>query len=80
MSDESIELSSSSEIDHIIQEGEVTFKKNPIVDLPEVSRLIDLAISKRLGDQSKHSFLEKKKILHKKENGFTMNAQKYHIT
>ena len=61
MNDESIELSSSSEIDHIIQEGEVTFKKNPIVDLPEVSRLIDLAISKRLGDQSKHSFLEKKK-------------------
>ena len=79
MNDESVELSSSSEIDHIIQEGEVTFKKNPIVDLPEVSRLIDLPISKRLGDQSKHSFLEKK-ILHKKENGFTMNAQKYHIT
>ena len=27
----------------------------------------------------KYSFLEKK-ILHKRENGFTMNTQKYHIT
>ena len=50
------ELSSSSEIDNIIQEGEVIFT----VGLPEVSRLIDSAISKRQGDQRKHSFLEKK--------------------
>ena len=74
-----MELSSSSEIRNIIQEEEVIFKKNPTVDLPEVSRLIDSAISKRQGDQRKQSFLEKK-ILHKRENGFTMNTQKYHIT
>ena len=55
-----IKLSSSSEIDNIIQEGEVIFQKNPTVGLPEVSRLIDSAISKRQGDQMKHSFLEKK--------------------
>ena len=36
------------------------FKKNPIVGLLEVSRLIDSAISKRQGNQRKHSFLEKK--------------------
>ena len=76
---QSIELSSSSEIDNIIQEGEVIFKKNPTVGLPEVSRLINSAISKRQGDQRKHSFLEKK-ILHNMENRFTMNTQKYHIT
>ena len=29
-------------------------------------------ISKRQGDLRKHSFLERKKILHKSENGFTM--------
>ena len=45
-----IELSSSSVTDNIIQEGEVIFKKNSTVDLPEVSRLIDSAISKRQGD------------------------------
>ena len=37
------------------------FKKNPTVGLPEASKLIDSAISKREGDQRKHSFLEKKK-------------------
>ena len=31
--------------------------------------MIDSAINKRQGDQRKHSFLEKKKILHKRENG-----------
>ena len=56
-----IKLSSSSEIDNIIQEGEVIFKKNSTVGLPEVSKLIDSAISKRQGDQRKHSFLERKK-------------------
>ena len=55
-----IELSSSSEIDNIIQEGEVIFNKNPTVGLPEVSKLVDSAINKRQRDQSKHSFLEKK--------------------
>ena len=44
---ESIELSSSSEIGNIIQEGEVIFKKNPTVGLAEVSRLINSAMSKR---------------------------------
>ena len=72
---QSTELSSSSEIDNIIQEGEVIFKKNPTVGLPEVSKLIDSAISKRQGDRRKHSFLERKKILHKRENGFTMSTQ-----
>ena len=57
---QSIELSSSSEIDNIIQEGERIFKKNATVDLPEVPKLIASAISKRQGDQRKHSFLEKK--------------------
>ena len=71
---QSNELSSSSEIDNIIQEGEVIFKKNPTVGLPEVSKLIDSAISKRQGDRRKHSFLERKKILHKRENGFTINT------
>ena len=70
-----IELSSSSEIDNVIQEGEVMFKKNLTVGLPEVSMLIDSAISKRQRERRKHSFLERKKILHKRENGFTMNTQ-----
>ena len=70
-----IKLSSSSEIDNIIQEGEVIFKKNPTVSLREVSKLVDSAIIKRQGDQRKHSFLEKK-ILHNRENGFTMKHPK----
>ena len=41
--------------------------------------MTDPATSKRQGDQSKHSFL-KKKILNKRENGFTMNTQKYDVT
>ena len=47
-----------SEIDNIIQEEKEIFKKNPTVSLPEVSKLTDSAISKRQGDQRKHSFLE----------------------
>ena len=31
------------------------FRKKPTVDLPEVTRLIDSAISKREGDQRKHT-------------------------
>ena len=50
-----------------------------IVGLPEVSKLIDSAISKKQGNQRKHTFLEKK-ILHNRDNGFTINTQKYHIT
>ena len=50
----------TSEIDGIIQEGEAIFKKNPTVDLTEVSRLINSGISKRQGDKRKYSFLEKK--------------------
>ena len=46
--------------------------KNGAVGLPEVFKLIDSAISKRQGDRRKHSFLERKKILHKRENRFTM--------
>ena len=74
-----IEFSPSSEIGNIIQEGEVIFKKKTTVSLLEEPKLIDSVISKRQGDQRKHSFLEKK-ILHKMENGLTMNFQKYHIT
>ena len=48
---QSIELRLSSEIDHIIQEGEVVFKKNPTLGFPEVSKLIESAMSKRQGDQ-----------------------------
>ena len=69
------ELTSSCEIDNIIQEGEELFKKTPTVGLPEASKLIDSAIKKRQRDQRKHKFLEKK-ILHKRENGFTMNTEK----
>ena len=65
----SIESSSSREIDNIIQEGEVIFKKKEsTIDLRVVSRLIDSAISKRQRDQGKHNFL-KKKILYKSQNG-----------
>ena len=53
-------IKSSSEIDNIIPEGEVIFKKNTTLGLPEASKLIDSAISKRQGDQRKHSFLEKR--------------------
>ena len=53
-------------------------KKNFTVGLPEVSKLIDSAISKRQEGQRKQSFLEKK-ILHKREKIFTMNTRKYHI-
>ena len=64
------ELSSSSEINNITQKGEVIFKKNPTVGLPEVSKLIHSAITKRQGDQRKNIFM-RKKTLHKRENGFT---------
>ena len=63
------------QIDNIIQEGEVIFKKNPTLGLPELSKLIDSVISNRQGDQRKHSFLEKKNYKRK-----TMNTQKYHIS
>ena len=63
-------------MDNIIQEEEEIFKKNTTVGLPEVSKLIDSAISKRQGDQGKPKFLEQKKlILHKRKNGFTMSTQ-----
>ena len=54
-----IVLSSSVETENIIQEGEVIFRKNSTVDLPEVSKLIDSAIRKRQGDQRKQCFHEK---------------------
>ena len=55
---QSRKLISLREIHIIIQEEEEIFKKNPTVGLPEVSKLIDSAISKRKGDQRKHSFLK----------------------
>ena len=48
---QSTELSSSSEINNIIEEGEVIFKKNPTIGLTEVSGLINSVISMRQGDQ-----------------------------
>ena len=48
-------------MDNIIQEGEVIFNKDSTVGLQELSELIDSGMSKRQGDQRKHSFLEKKK-------------------
>ena len=54
------ELSSSKEIESITQEGEIIFKENPTVGLPEVSKLNDSVINKRQRDQRKDSFLEKK--------------------
>ena len=50
-------------MENFIQEGEAIFKKILIVSLPEVSKLIDSAISKSQGDQRKHSILEKKNTL-----------------
>ena len=47
---QSLELSSSSKIDNIIQEEEAIFKKDPTVGLPETSKLIDSAISKKQED------------------------------
>ena len=53
-------IQSAIQIDNIIEEGEVIFKKKPTVILQEVYNLIDSAISKRQGDQMKHSFSVKK--------------------
>ena len=47
-------------IHHQLLNSQSIFKKTPTVGLQEVSRLINLAIKKRQGDQRKHSFLEKK--------------------
>ena len=55
---QSLELSSLSEIDKIIQEEEQIFKKKPTLGLPEVYKLIDSVISKRQGARRKYSFLE----------------------
>ena len=74
-----IELRSSSDIDNIIQEGEIIFKESPALALPEVSKLINSAINSRQGGQRKHSYFDKKNIIHKKENEFNMNIQKYII-
>ena len=54
---QSVELSSTSGIDNIIQEGEEIFKENTAVGLPEIPKLIDSAVRKRQGDQRKHSFI-----------------------
>ena len=51
------------------------FKKNSTASLPELSRLIGSVISKRQGDRRKYIFLERKKKLHKRENGFTVSTQ-----
>ena len=55
-----LELNLLSEIDNIIQEEEEIFKKHPTVGLPEVSKLIDSAITKRQGERRKQ-FSRKKK-------------------
>ena len=45
----------------MIQEEEAILKKNPRVGLPEVSKLIDSARSKRQGDQRRQFSGERKK-------------------
>ena len=55
--------------------GRRNFLKKTQVGLPKVSKLIGLAISKRRGDRKKYRFLERKKILYRRENGFTMSTQ-----
>ena len=57
---QSLELSSSSEIDNIIQEEEAIFKKNPTVGLPEISKVIDSVISKGQGDKGNRVFWREK--------------------
>ena len=47
--------------------GRRNFQENPTAGLPEGSKLIDLAISKRQGEQKKLSFLERKKYYIKGE-------------
>ena len=64
---QSSKLSSSSEIDKIVQEGEIIFKKNCTVGLPKVSRLNYSAIGKRQRDQRKHSFLDHKNTAQKRK-------------
>ena len=51
----------------ILFKREVIFLKKPTTDLPEVSKLIDSAISKRREDQRKHIFFEKT-VLHNRDN------------
>ena len=55
-----LELNLLSEIDNIIHEEEEIFKKHPTVGLPEVSKLIDSAITKGQGERGKQ-FSRKKK-------------------
>ena len=50
-------------------------RKSPHLSITNQLSLIDSAISKRQGNRRKHSFLERKKILHERENGFTMSTQ-----
>ena len=73
---QSTELSSWSENDNTIQEGEVNFEKRDLCsdwnlssDLSSVSKLIDSVGSKIQGDQKKYSFLETR-MLHKREIEF----------
>ena len=64
---QSLELSSSSKVENIIQEEEAIFKKNHTEGLPDVFKLIESALSKRQRDQRKHSFLERKKYYIKRK-------------
>ena len=80
LTNQSLALSLSSEVDNIIQGEEAFLKKNPTVGLPEVSKLIDSAISKRQGDRRKHSFLERKKNTAKKGKWIHYEHPEYHIT
>ena len=44
-------------------------RKTPHLSITNQLSMIDSAISKRQGDRRKHSLLDRKKILHKRENG-----------
>ena len=62
-------LSMNDEVSSIFSQIVEQIEVIPEVVLLEVSTLIDSVISKRQGDQRKHSFLD----FHKIENGFTIN-------
>ena len=64
---QSLELSSSSEIDNMIQEEEAIFKNNPTVSLPEISKVIDSVISKGQGHKGNRDFWREKEYCTKRE-------------
>ena len=50
-------------------------RKTPHLSITNQLSMTDSAISKRQGDRRKDSFLDRKKILNKRENGVTLSTQ-----